>query len=634
MKTKDYQNDSVIFVVFNIPFMKKLRFVIIIITCVCSVLLSCQPKRSNTEWLRLADEQVGKSTDSLKTLLNQVQRPLELQGEERLLYGWLSGYLHARRGTSMVEDSLLVPLADSYIASQDTTRKLLSYWLKARYMGWQKKHEEAFALYEEGLRKASELKDTFWMQEMLLEQGKMYRFVWQDYSSCTSMFRRIVALKEQPLHTYSLGLAMALERNDSAVYYMNRAAELSMQEKDTAQAIFFLRNMMESQIYALNAYQEAIHTAKRLIQKNEQLKLNNNTLVESCYDCMTQSYLKMRKLDSAQYMLNKTDSMAQIMEFKHPHTQNVLSLYQALIDYTRDQRFDLTDMAQHNEILYEKLKDEQKNAYQLKGSNERLTADALVLMVEKQRTRFSLMVVLLVAVSLAMAIVIVVNLYRRKLRKTREQINGFILAQQKNEGIIRRNEQMIADLQIQITDGQEAQEQLEEQKAALVSLQQQTEALRKENEGLQQRIEKYRHQPSEEEIKKLRESASRMHQLEERERELTAELANNNELMRKLRENPKFLGTAEWKKLEDITNCIYNRFSGRLKSQYTHLTEVDIQLCILLKLRFTVSQIAILTATSPSSVSVQKNRLKKRLLQADEHLFDSGQTLDMYLWTY
>ena len=634
MKTKDYQNDSVIFVVFNIPFMKKLRFVIIIITCVCSVLLSCQPKHTNREWLCLADEQVEQNTDSLKKLLGNVQRPLELQREERLLYGWLSGYLHARRGTSMVEDSLLVPLADNYIASQDTTRKLLSYWLKARYTGWQKKHEEALALYEEGFQKARELKDTFWMQEMLLEQGKMYRFVWQDYSSCTNMFRRIVSLKEQPLHTYSLGLAMALERNDSAVYYMNRAAELSMLEKDTAQAIFFLRNMMESQIYALNAYQEAIHTAKRLILENEQLRLNNNTLVESCYDCMTQSYLKMRKLDSAQYMLNKTDSMAQIMEFKHPHTQNVLSLYQALIDYTRDQRFDLTDMAQHNEILYEKLKDEQKNTYQLKGSNERLTADALVLMVEKQRTRFSLMVVLLVAVSLAMAIVIVVNLYRRKLRKTREQINGFILAQQKNEGIIRRNEQMIADLQIQITDGQEAQEQLEEQKAALVSLQQQTEALRKENEGLQQRIEKYRHQPSEEEIKKLRESASRMHQLEERERELTAELANNNELMRKLRENPKFLGTAEWKKLEDITNRIYNRFTGRLKSQYTHLTEVDIQLCILLKLRFTVSQIAILTATSPSSVSVQKNRLKKRLLQADEHLFDSGQTLDMYLWTY
>ena len=613
--------------------MKKLLYCIFLGYLILSV-FSCQKHRSNTEWIHLADEQVGKSTDSIKVLLSQIKRPLELKGEERLLYGFLSGYLHAKRETSMVEDSLLLPLADTYIASQDTTRKLLSYWLKARYTGWQKKHEEAFALYEEGFQKARELKDTFWMQEMLLEQGRMYRFVWQDYPNCTHMFRRIVELKELPINVYSLGLAMALERSDSAVYYMNRAVELSMQEKDTVQAIFFLRNMMDTQIYALNAYQDAIHTAQRLINANDLLRLNDNFLVESCYECMTQAYLKKSDLDSAQYVLNKADSMVQIIGINHPHTKNVLFLYQALIDYTRNRGFNLTDMAQYNEILDEKQRNEKKNTYQLKGSNERLTADALVLMVEKQRTRFSLMVVLLVAVFLAIAIILLVNLYRRKLRKTLEQINRFILAQQENEGIIRRNEQLIADLQHQISDGQEVQEQLEEQKFALATLQQQTEALKNENVVLQQRIEKYKHQPSEEEIKKLKESACRMHQLEERERELTAELANNNELMRKLRETPKFLGATEWKKLEDITNRIYNQFTERLKAQYSNLTEVDIQLCILLKLRFTVSQTAILTATYPSSVSVQKNRLKKRLLQIDEHLFDNGQTLDMYLWIY
>ena len=613
--------------------MKKLLYCIFLGYLILSV-FSCQKHRSNTEWIHLADEQVGKSTDSIKVLLSQIKRPLELKGEERLLYGFLSGYLHAKRETSMVEDSLLLPLADTYIASQDTTRKLLSYWLKARYTGWQKKHEEAFALYEEGFQKARELKDTFWMQEMLLEQGRMYRFVWQDYPNCTNTFRRIVVLKETPLMVYSLGLAMVLEKNDSAVYYMNRAAELSMQEKDTTQAVFFLRNMMESQIYALNAYQDVVHTAQRLIKENELLQLNDNWLVSACYDCMTQSYLKMLKLDSAQYALNKADSMAQITGFDHPHTKNVLSLYQALIDYTRNRSFNLTDMSQYNTILYERLKDERKNTYQLKGSNDRLTADALVLMVEKHRTQFSLMFVLLIVLVLVITILVVVNLYRRKLRISKEKINGFILTQQRNESIIRCNEQMIADLQHQISDGQEVQEQLEEQKFALATLQQQTEALKNENVVLQQRIEKYKHQPSEEEIKKLKESACRMHQLEERERELTAELANNNELMRKLRETPKFLGATEWKKLEDITNRIYNRFTERLKAQYSNLTEVDIQLCILLKLRFTVSQTAILTATSPSSVSVQKNRLKKRLLQIDEHLFDNGQTLDMYLWIY
>ena len=339
-------------------------------------------------------------------------------------------------------------------------------------------------------------------------------------------------------------------------------------------------------------------------------------------------------LDAAQHSLYLADSMALIVDSKSPVTKNMLSLYQALIDYTRNRHFDLNDMLQYNVLLYEKLGEERKNIRQFKNSNEQLTADALEMIVEQQRTQISLLVVLLVAFALALGIIVVVNFYRRKLRRSREQINGFILIQQKNERIIRHNEQMISDLQTQIADGQEAQEQLEESKAALIGLQRQTEALRDENANLQQRIEKYKHQPSEEEIEKWKANAQRMYQLEERERELTAELANNNELMRKLREKPKFLGEAEWKKLADITNRIYNRFTERIKLQYPHLTEVDIQLCILLKLRFTVSQIAILTATSPSSVSVQKNRLKKRLLQVDEHLFDSGQTLDMYLWMY
>ena len=614
--------------------MRKLIYIILLLGGVLPSFFSCGRPYSNSDWIRMANEQVDKSTDSLKALLNQVKRPLELHGEDRLLYGWLSGYVHAKKGTSMVEDSLLIPLADSYIENKDTTRKLLSYWMKARYTSWLEKHDEAFALYDEGFQKASELKDTFWMQEMLMEQGRMYRFVWQDYPKCTDIFRRIVAIKEKPVEVYSLGLAMALEKNDSAVYWMNRAAELSMQEKDTAQAVFFLRNLLETQVHALNTHRDAIQTAQRLIRENERLHLNDKVLVLACYESIVESYLKLGELDAAQHSLNLADSMAQIVDSNSPVTKNMLSLYQALIDYTRNRHFDLNDMLQYNVLLYEKLGEERKNIRQFKNSNEQLTADALEMIVEQQRTQISLLVVLLVAFALVLGIIIVVNFYRRKLRRSREQINGFILIQQKNERIIRHNEQMIADLQTQIADGQEAQEQLEESKAALVGLQRQTEVLRDENANLQQRIEKYKHQPSEEEIEKWKANANRMYQLEERERELTAELANNNELMRKLREKPKFLGASEWKKLEDITNRIYNRFTERIKSQYPHLTEVDIQLCILLKLRFTVSQIAILTATSPSSVSVQKNRLKKRLLQKDEHLFESGQTLDMYLWMY
>ena len=619
--------------------MRKLLLWIGIWACVQVAFTSCQRKRSNTEWIRLADEQVYRNVDSIKTLLAKVHRPLELQGKERLLYGWLMGYVHFHKGASMVEDSLAVLAADAYIASEDTTRKLMSYQLKGDYLKWQGKPYEALDVLDEGTRLAEQMKDTLWIKELQVRAGRIYCFVLKDYPSCTNIFRRLVTLTDDPGICFSLGLSMAFEELDSFPYYMNKAADLFLQQKDTTQAIFILRNMVSASTYTAQSKEFVIETVRRILalekfpRSGQRLESRNSTLSFS-YESAIDAFLHLKQLDSAQYYIDKFWELN--LEDKHNHWASLIALstYQALVDYTRKGTFDISKAFHYFDSIYRKNADDRQTSRQLSSSNKQLTADALELIVERQKTQLSLTIVLLVAVSLAMSIVTVVNLYRRKLRISREQINGFILAREKNESIIRRNEQVIAHLQEQIADGQEAQEQLEESKAALASLQQQTETLRNENTSLQQRIERYKHQPSEEEIATLKANANRMHLLEERERELTAELANNNELMRKLRESPKFLGAAEWKKLEGVTNRIYNRFTERIKTQYSHLTEVDIQLCILLKLRFTVSQISILTATSPSSVSVQKNRLKKRLLQKDEHLFDNGQTLDMYLWLY
>ena len=95
--------------------MRKLLLWIGIWACVQGAFTSCQRKRSNTEWIRLADEQVYRNVDNIKTLQAKVHRPLELQGKERLLYGWLMGYMHYHKDASMVEDSLAALAADAYI---------------------------------------------------------------------------------------------------------------------------------------------------------------------------------------------------------------------------------------------------------------------------------------------------------------------------------------------------------------------------------------------------------------------------------------------------------------------------------------------------------------------------------------
>lgn len=257
---------------------------------------------------------------------------------------------------------------------------------------------------------------------------------------------------------------------------------------------------------------------------------------------------------------------------------------------------------------------------------------------------------------LVFAIVFFVYMYIRRLHRNRELLRRHILVRQQNTQLIQRNEDLIARLQAQISNvriqtdlqgdderqpqaegeqmevGLDLQNQLNEQQTALAVLQEQTARLRAENLSLQQSIDSNRHHPS---AAELEATDSRLRYLEERERELTEKLVNNNELVLHLREKPKFLQETEWVKLRDIIDCIYSRFTDRLRMQYPQLTEVDVQLCILIKLRFTVSQIAIFTAVSPASVSVQKNRLKKRLLQTDATLFDdAGRTLDIYIWEY
>ena len=130
-------------------------------------------------------------------------------------------------------------------------------------------------------------------------------------------------------------------------------------------------------------------------------------------------------------------------------------------------------------------------------------------------------------------------------------------------------------------------------------------------------------------------SLSSHQELEERVRELTAELVDNHEFIWKLRDNPVYLEVDGWKRLEKVTNKIYKDYTQRLKEDFPLLTELDIQFCILLKLQFTISQIAAITAVSSSSVSVQKHRLKKRLLQTNPHLFDeNNKTLDTFLLEY
>ena len=135
----------------------------------------------------------------------------------------------------------------------------------------------------------------------------------------------------------------------------------------------------------------------------------------------------------------------------------------------------------------------------------------------------------------------------------------------------------------------------------------------------------------EEEKAHTEEVTGRLSEMEAREQELSHALTNDTELMQRLRREPKFLGEEDWEKLKAVTDRVYNGFTTRLHEHCPQLSEVYIRYCVLIKLGFTVSQIGILMAVAPSSVSQQKSRIKKRLQQAEGCTFAEGESLDEWL---
>ena len=127
---------------------------------------------------------------------------------------------------------------------------------------------------------------------------------------------------------------------------------------------------------------------------------------------------------------------------------------------------------------------------------------------------------------------------------------------------------------------------------------------------------------------------SRLASDKERSGKLSDEIVNNNTLVAQLRRQPRFLTAEEWKKLESIVDSGYDGYMRRLDERFATLTEVDRQLCMLIRLRFEVKDMARIMAVSATSVSRQKLRLKNRLLAVEPDCLSSGIGLDAFLMSF
>ncbi len=194
------------------------------------------------------------------------------------------------------------------------------------------------------------------------------------------------------------------------------------------------------------------------------------------------------------------------------------------------------------------------------------------LKLEKANASRWLLVSVLVGVVL---LSVLLYFYQRRkiiLHRKEEELNRLTLRLRENELLIERNRRYISELEAQAEKSREAVEQLKEQKERLAFLRQDNEAL-------------------------------------------TVQVLAKEAWLSSLRKKPVYLDEAGAKKVRVITDKVYTDFTRRLSASVPALSEYDLTLCCLVKLRFPVSDIAVLLGISSSSVSTSKLRAKKKIYE-------------------
>ena len=581
-------------------------------------------------------EEIACKLDSL----NRTALPADRHA--RALWQLAQAWLTASQTNRGIDDSLLLPVVDYLTQHGAPGEQVEALLLHARSLEWRGEMEQAQHTYSQALQVALKSGDphTEMRCRQLLTSFYLQRTHLKDEGAQTA--RRFLQLAEACRDTAALALAhmymgrlyfaaihedTLYNRPEEGVEHFRQATRLAALAKDQ-----YLEMQSKYELAVLYmTLQQPFEALLLLKETKDYLSSQTPDSKQPILITLIQTYLQLDQPDSAQVYIDEAMTL--------PDRNNLrYNIYDLLFQYYRaKQQYARSVWAADSMRYYQPLALRQQLSRQVaeikeKYDNEQLANERNRIRMERDR---SVIIGLSLTVALLGIIILLTAAYRRRLRRIREQLRQDAIRLHDNEETLRQNSQSIVLLQAQLADEhQESQAQQDELQAAIDALQQQNKTLDVENQRLQSSLDHYRDKYDTEEQRILRQQAERLRQLEAHEQALVEELIRRDSLVQLLRRQPKFLGEGEWKKLALLTDSIYNRFTVRLKERFPQLTDVDLQYCILIKLRFTVSQIAILMAVSPSSVSQQKSRLKKRLQQSEGFGLSPGEMLDSWLWKF
>ena len=607
-----------------------------LIISIITSLISCTHNKNYTTTfqpeLAKAEAIMYRYPDSALHILQGIQPDIPSENEQYATWALLM--TQAQYKNQIEQSDSLINIAYSYFTKHDNAqRKALALYYKGILRHESHHAEDALSFY---LEAATEIEKTNDYQLGFLinsEVGLMY------------LYRKL---------------------NDYAMEYFEKAhhnAELSDNQTYIAFSfIYIARAFSQKKQYnkAIEYYEKAIKIGQvnnyptiLASAMNETsflfLKIGENKkALQYAKDCIkikktdqrifslgdTYRYLKM--YDSAYFYLNQASLS--------PNIHTARSAYQALFYISQEEKDYKKAVEYSNKLWFyqDSIGKTDRNKalieMQEKYDQQKIINENNLSQIKKDRIIRNVLIALII---LSFIIAITNYLYQRKIvsqkqeiSEKEEKIRYFTMKIHENETLINRNKMRIEELTIQMEGSLEIKEQWKEQNKIRQEIQQQNETLKLENNNLQNHISNYAQSLKEKskELEAMEHLSKENQYLHKREAFLCNQLIKQTELFNKLK-TTKYIDNKLWQEIKEKIDLLFDNYTKRLCHQIPSLTDGDIQICCLIKLRFSNGDIANMLAISPTSVSKRKLRLKERIVQEIGSLGEN-QSLDLWLMEY
>lgn len=604
----------------------------------CTVLLNMQCSRNGKEETPLpelvrAESVMFDHPDSALDILEAMPMPsARWEKENHALWCLLVTQAQYKQMMKIPSDSLVRIAYDYYKPTNNARRKAMS----ALYMGNINYElgniEDAMQYYLEAKTEVEKTDDYKTGYLIMFSLGKLYLYRdFPDYAVEACIGAYDYAVKDSNKR-YQAAALKNLARYYCISDQLPKAIETYQKCSDIV-----LELGLSNYYYAIQEEIALVYTNSGEVKKSQDLL---KSFPKEYYPLLLvgTNYLRLNQYDSAYYYLNKALNTDNVYTKKEAY-RNLYKLSDCP-KYSQKLKTYCDSLIFYNDSVISLDKGKEIIAYKEKYDHQKLITEQQRLKLEKAETQRTLFVVTLCLVVL---IAITIYLYQKRLvrkettiRHQSEQLQAYMLQLHDNESRLMQNRQYLEELKTQLAMHEDDADEHREQQEQMERLEAENSRLQTTIQSLQQRIGEYssRLSNARKDIEQLRNLSEEALKLKERERQLTDRLVDNHPLMAELQKKSRPLSEAEWQELVQLCNDTWDGFASRLQTCYPQLTEQELRLCLLIRLRFSNAQLAAIFAVSPASISQKKFRLKRHLSESAENALPEEMTLDRWLAAY